>query len=122
PVTDITNQVMSGDDSVDLCSLGMTKNIPAIASGIYLDLNDVDELNFEKPWWFHSNLKYYEVDGKLYTANSDASANMHDSLWAVFFNKDLAADANLGDIYELVKDGDWTLDKMRELIEVSYND
>lgn len=122
PVTDITNQVMSGDDSVDLCSLGMTKNIPAIASGIYLDLNDVDELNFEKPWWFHSNLKYYEVDGKLYTANSDASANMHDSLWAVFFNKDLAADANLGDIYKLVKDGDWTLDKMRELIEVSYND
>lgn len=122
PVTDITNQVMSGDDSTDLCSLGMAKNIPAIASGIYLDLNDVYELNFEKPWWFHSNLKYYEVDGKLYTANSDASANMHDSLWAVFFNKDLAADANLGDIYELVKDGDWTLDKMRELIEVSYND
>ena len=122
PVTDITNQVMSGDDSTDLCSLGMAKNIPAIASGIYLDLNDVDELNFDKPWWFHSNLKYYEVDGKLYTANSDASANMHDSLWAVFFNKDLAADANLGDIYKLVKDGDWTLDKMRELIEVSYND
>lgn len=122
PVTDITNQVMSGDDSTDLCSLGIAKNIPAISSGIYVDLNEVEELNFDKPWWFHSNLKYYEVGGKLYTANSDASANLHDSLWAVFFNKDLAADANLGDIYELVKDGDWTLDKMRELIEVSYND
>ena len=122
PVSDITNQVMAGDDSVDLCSLGMAKNISVIVSGIYLDLNDVDELNFDKPWWFSSNMRYYEVNGKLFCANSEASSNLQDSLWAVFFNKDLAQNANLGDIYQLVKDGEWTLDKMSELIEISYND
>ncbi|MFQ9149198.1 MAG: hypothetical protein ACLR5G_13490 [Eubacteriales bacterium] len=39
----------------------------------------------------------------------------YDVTYAMYFNKKLAEDLNTGDIYGLVNDGKWTLDKMAEL-------
>lgn len=43
------------------------------------------------------------------------------SVVVLLFNKKIADD-NKQDIYKLVKDGKWTIDKMLELIEVAAND
>ena len=122
PVSYITNIVMSGEDSVDACFIGVQKNVTAITNGIYADLNDISELDFNKPWWDSNTRKYYEIDGKLYTALGEASMNIHDSLWALFFNKDILENSGLEDPYALVRDGKWTLDKMYSLVEAAGND
>lgn len=40
----------------------------------------------------------------------------------VFFNKTIAENAALPDLYQIVRDGKWTLDKMDELIEIVCGD
>ncbi len=110
-------QILAGDDPYDLCSLGMMNNVPAITEGCYLDLNQVEGLDFSKPWWNTSSFKYCELGGKLYSANCEISANVYDQLWAGFFNKQIAEDYKL-DMYSLVKNKEWTFDKLYELMEL----
>lgn len=69
-----------------------------------------------------TSAKYYEIDGKLFTAHNEASANIHDSVWTCLFNKTIAKNELDEDIYQLVRDGRWTIDKMHELIEKTTHD
>lgn len=46
----------------------------------------------------------------------------YDVTYGVFFNKKIADEFNIGDIYKMVNDGTWTLDKMFELAENSARD
>ena len=120
--SEIMNLVMAGDDVYDCCFLGAAGNMSAISGGIYLDLNSVEEFDFTKPWWDKKSVSYYEMNGKVYTALNEATMNIHDQMWATFFNKKIADELKLDNIYDLVKDGKWTLDKMAELIETAAND
>ena len=120
--SEIMNVVMAGDDVYDCCFLGTSANLSALTGGIYLDLRSVDEFDFTKPWWYTKAFQYYEIDGMLYTAPNEASANIHDQMWSVFFNKSIAEDLGIDNIYELVKSGKWTLDKLIEFTETAAND
>ncbi len=118
----LANLVMAGDDSIDAAFIGAMSNVSNISKGLYIDLNDVDEFDFSKPWWDKNSMKYYEIDNKLYMAHNETSANIHDTLWVGFFNKKLHENLKLEDIYALVRDGKWTIDKLKEFIEVGQND
>lgn len=118
----LANLVLAGDDSIDASFIGAMYNVANISKGIYIDLNTVAEFDFEKPWWDSNSMKYYEVGGKLYMAHNEVSANVHDTMWVGFFNKKMLEELKLDDIYTVVKNGKWTIDKMNEYIEVAAND
>ena len=46
----------------------------------------------------------------------------YDVTYAIFFNKQLAEENQLGDLYALVKDGKWTLDKLIEYSTAGHRD
>ncbi|MCI8387603.1 MAG: hypothetical protein HFE63_03965 [Clostridiales bacterium] len=117
----ISNAVMAGEYAYDACFLGAMNNVSAIMKGTYIDLNTLD-FDFDKPWWSLDSARYYNIDGKLFMIHSEASANIHDSMWVNYFNKKIAEDEKLGDMYELVHSGKWTLDKMYELVEATTHD
>lgn len=121
-VANIMNLVLAGDDTYDACSLGVMKNVPGIMAGVFTDLYEVDEIDLDKPWWDSGSTKFYEIGGKLFTAHSDISANIHDTMWTCFFNKSIRENMKLDDIYELVRTGKWTLEKMLSLIETATID
>lgn len=118
----LANLVLAGDDSIDASFIGAMYNVANISKGIYVDLNDVDEFDFSKPWWDKNSMKYYEIENKLYMAHNETSANLHDTLWVGFFNKKLFGTLKLDDIYSVVRDGKWTIDKLKEYIEAGQND
>lgn len=118
----LANLVMAGDDSIDASFIGAMNNVANISKGLYIDLGDVSEFDFSKPWWDKNSMKYYEIDNKLYMAHNETSANIHDTLWVGFFNKKLHENLKLEDIYALVRDGKWTIDKLKEFIEVGQKD
>lgn len=121
-VSYLANLVMAGDDSIDASFIGAMKNVANISKGLYVDLNDVAGLDFSKPWWDSNSMKYYEIDNKLYMAHNNTSANIHDTIWVGFFNKKIHEELGLEDIYSIVREGKWTIDKMKEFIEVGQSD
>jgi len=105
--------VMAGDDAYDVVN-------PNGAPGGYgteymVDFNSLDYLNLDRPWWDQNYQKGRSVNGKLTSAVSSMMITHMDSVLAMLYNQKLAQDYKLPDLYQIVRDGDWTIAKWAEL-------
>ena len=113
----LTNNVMAGDPTYDLVA-GYAAYIGIVVpNGVFMNMKDMQYLNFNKPWWSQDAIREFAVGDKLYLCTGDLSLAMWKSISCMFFNKQMIADYGLENPYELVKSGKWTLDKMTEMIK-----
>ncbi len=111
------------------CDLVLAYNMtPAAmaAQGLTYDMNQTAYLNFEKPWWSSVLLDNIAVDNKVYFTGDNASWNNLRNMQGIFVDKQLFTnnhpDMDIDDLYDLVEDKAWTMDKMFELTENTYYD
>ena len=95
----------------------------SIATKGYLqNLVDVPYLNFDQTWWDQKALEGLSIGNKVYFATGDLLTSDNDGTFIVMFNKTLAEDNNLEDIYELVNNKQWTFQKMYDMAKVATKD
>ena len=123
-INTMRNSILSGSQAFDLimsqqaylCDLGLSE--------LYLNLYDVpyvsDDIN--NPYFFQDNVKELTVNDKLYFLVGDYSLTYWEYLYVMYFNKEIAANQNIEDIYQLVRDGKWTIDKCIEMAKGVYRD
>ena len=118
----VSKTVLSGTDEFDLL-LGMAVSTGGlVAQNLFLNWYNIENVNFDKPWWAPSNKEELTYDGKCPIAVSDFNFTSITTTYCLMFNKNLAASYDLGDIYGMVLDGKWTFDKMQELVKDLYVD
>ena len=104
--------VTSGDDAFDMhvgknwrtCQLG--------TKGYCYNMYDIDEFDFEKPWWPKETVNQLTIGKKMFAASNYASyCGIH---WTrvMVANKDLLAARQMEVPYETVREGKWTLDEL----------
>ena len=121
-VNAIANSVIAGDDSYDLCGV-LTFNVPSlIQKGVLSNLMELPHVDFDRPWWTSDLTDLATVDGKLYMASGDISLELTQKIFCMLFDKKLAETVGAGDIYGIVSDGKWTLDKATEIAASAYSD
>jgi hypothetical protein len=105
---------MANEDVYDAAVAIMSNLKPSISSGHLMTVEELPYLDVEKPWWTESIINASSVMGKRFMLFGDILWNDKSSIWTIYFNKRLAEEGKLGDIYALVREGKWTLDKMEE--------
>lgn len=114
--------VLSGDAEYDIVA-GYGVFIADLAvEQLFMNLHDTAYIDFEQKWWSDSLIKNLSLNGKLYFASGDISTNTIGTSFAVLFNKELAEKYKLENLYSLVDNGKWTLDKLFELSSEVYTD
>ena len=114
--------IQAGDGAFDLVA-GYAAATPAIVSdGIFMNWNDLEYNDFTKPWWSENVANELTINDKAYMMTGDISLSLWQEMFCFYFNKRLADEYKLDDIYGLVKSGDWTLDKLSELTKNTYQD
>ena len=120
-INDITNNVRkmigAGDDSYDLVYQRQHEVMAMVMNGMFCNLLDIPYINFEQPWWDQRANDDFSLDGKVYMAVSDISTSTQESIGCILFNKALAQDYALDNLYNVVERGDWTLDYVTEIIK-----
>lgn len=114
-ITELQKVIASGDDEFDICFAAPKAVSGMIRQGDFLNLNDIPYLDLNAPWWDHNAVDGLTVDDKLYIAAGDIGYNYLRSTSVIFFNKSIAADAQLADPYKMVEEGKWTFDNMFEM-------
>lgn len=77
---------------------------------------EIPYLNTEKPWWNDSASDIYSYGGHQYAGVGDWCLSMYSKLHAYLLNKDFMNTVALeDDLYDLVRDREWTLEKMFEI-------
>ena len=109
------NFISSGDSTH---SIYLLREEPAfnivLQSGAY-DFEDIPHLNLDREWWLQSSLDFMSIDNRTYYGISTFDTTHYDGTSALFFNKTLAESFDLESPYEMVKNGTWTIDRLREM-------
>lgn len=120
----IANDAGGSDDTerYDIASAHSRTNGLLAYSGYTRDLKKLKYLDFEKPWWSKTLLNESTINGQLHFASGDISTNVLYMMYVVFYNKQFMADKDVPDPVQFVDNKTWTIDKMIELCENTYDD
>ena len=114
-VATLRNCIAGGMDEYDVFWAHSTTTVSNfLAPGYLLDLNTIDAFEFEKPWWDETANDYLALDDHTYMAFGDINVYLYDFHSAILFNKEVT-DQNQLNLYNMVKDGSWTMDKFISL-------
>lgn len=111
-VSTFRNSVLAGDDEYDLAELDVCSAFTSGLQGLLCKIGDLQYINPSMPWWNQNVLPETVVDGNNYFLIGSANLIAFDSVGVLFFNKELAAENKIDDLYELVYNGSWTFDNM----------
>ena len=118
----LENLNLSGEYDYDLAFLVRNNMATAIMKGYMNDLNGVSYLDFSKDWYNANTIDSMKIDGRLFHMVSDFSLVDKARTNVLFLNRDMAANNNLPDIIQTVRDGQWTIEQMLTYSQEIAND
>ena len=119
---EITAMVHAGDDAYEMIYGHVVGTCNNAILGNYMNLYDLPYLNFTAPWWPAQSVDEMTIYGKMFTITGSATYSQLAAAKVVFFNKDLSAQFGLDDPYELVRNGEWTIDALIDRTKNIYQD
>ena len=87
-----------------------------------LNSDEIEYMDFTKSWWDTNMAEGMSIDGRLYFATGDLLTSDNDATFVILFNKQIAKDAQIPDLYSLVSNKQWTMDKFYEFEQLAVQD
>lgn len=88
---------------------------PLFRQDTLADVSDYTVIDFEREWWPSSLLDTYHINGAVFFLNGPIVSSNYVDTHCVVFNKQVAEDYSIEDLYALVDSDEWTFDKMFEI-------
>ena len=122
----VRQSVNAGSHDYDMVFTVASQQMYLIQEGLYASISDLEYVNLDNPWWNKEYIETVSVNAdNAYVLFGDITFNTVQRTCAMYFNKRLV-EMYLGmtdqDIYRIVLDGEWTLDKLYELVSGVYED
>ena len=118
------NLVLAGDNVCDIAGHYAYHVYKAVSNGIYYDWNTIQYVDQTKPWWSRKINESATMNGKLYAISGYLGMTTMDYTTALFFNQRLLNEFGYdsSELYKMVYDGSWTIDRFSEIIKNMYRD
>ncbi|MBQ3101341.1 MAG: carbohydrate ABC transporter substrate-binding protein [Clostridia bacterium] len=118
------NSILSGDGAFDIIVAQQAYMATLANAELYMNMYDVPYVkdDLDSPYFYQDLVNELTVNGKLNYLIGDYTITYMDNINVMYFNKQIAENENLDDIYQTVRDGNWTIDKCIELSKGVYND
>lgn len=115
--TKISTAHMGGNAIYDIAYVSLNEQYTLIASGMLQNLSEVPTLNLNAEWWDPQlSSSYILKDGACYVASSPLNLMPYELTWLTFFNRDMVTQRGLPDLFDYVRNGEWTIENMLRLV------
>lgn len=114
-VSDIRTNAVAGVSEYDLVMPYMSEAATLAMEGLFFDLAKTEHIHLNEGYYDQGAVSGLSVTGKNYFATGDLSLLSFACTHAMIFNKDMIRENNLENPYELVENGEWTIDKLQEM-------
>ena len=126
----ISNSLAAGLPDYDVIAGFQYYDIPLATKGYLLDYNtlanyDADYLNLDADYWGTSYINAISANNRIYWITGDIALRYIGGMYCTFVNGDIYRDvlqSTYGSIYDIVDNGDWTLDTFYAMMCLAYND
>ena len=111
----LNSSILAGDNTYQIAG-GYGYNLTNDAlNDSFQNLQTNPYIDFSKPWWPSNIIDAASIGGRTNVCFGNIDPSYYDTTYAMFFNKRIAEDIGAGDLYGMVDDGTWTIDKMFSL-------
>ena len=96
-----------------------------LAAGGYLwnlRSDTMEAIDLTKSWWDGKMAEGMSIDGKLYYATGDLMTLDNDATFAIMFNKTIATECQIPNLYEMVDNSQWTMNTLYSLSQQAVQD
>lgn len=128
----LSSSVLTNSHDYDATAFYVSTGSALAKDGIYYNLMNLSaeygggHLNFSKPWWNQTMVDELTIYGSLFFIGGDVTITEITDGFALAFNKDLFdqkfPDVKTENLYQLVRDGDWTIGKMTDFVSQVWDD
>ncbi len=108
----VQNTVTAGDDAYELVITRCPNALTYWKEGLLLAIDQLPNVNLEKKYWDKSINDSLSIGGNQYIAEGAFNLDSYDLTFCLVFNKALAEEHGINDIYQTVSNGKWTMDRM----------
>lgn len=110
----VRNTITADDDLYDILNIYPNTAFNISVEGLLLNMYNLPGTDITKPYWRTSVMESTSIGGKNYFYVGDLNLAALNSVGVIYFNKRMAEDYQLGDLYDTVRSGNWTFDKLTE--------
>ena len=118
----VRSMVTAGDHTYDFVVNQLAQTSADVLNGHSMNLNEIPYLDFDMRWYPANVKESASLNGKLYLIVSDMCLSYVGQTWSMCFNKDLTTDLGIEGLYDLAREGRWTLDQLTALTADLYFD
>jgi|GEM_PF-243883 len=127
---EIVRQHASDEDDYQIYAASVGTLSGYVFERYLTDLSASKHLDLSKPWWYDGFSTEAQLGDALYMATGSLSLTLIRSMYATFYNKELAKSyaslnddmSELEDLYSVVNEGKWTYDTFYSLGSKVYTD
>lgn len=113
----IKSDYLAAESNYDLATAG-NFDMAQLAKSKYLeDLHEVPYIDLTQSWWDQRANRDLGVNGKMYFSTGDIGIVDNLATHCMLFSKTIAELKGITDIYDLVYDEKWTLDKLEKYVQ-----
>ncbi|MBQ4150473.1 MAG: hypothetical protein IJC81_01545 [Clostridia bacterium] len=118
----LVREATAGDTNYDLCVIPGYDVSELAYGGFLTNLNALPHFDGTKTWYDQKANETFTFGDSLFFTAGDYGINLMDQTYCIAFNAKLAEDNKLENLYELVDNNQWTLEKMSELSKKVANE
>ena len=111
----VQTNVLANDATYDIY-MPTTENAFGLAlEGHFYEIDNIKYVDIEKPWWMGETLANMSILNDNYFLLGDIAFSNFIASSSITFNQVLATEYKIENMYQLVRDGKWTIEKMHEI-------
>lgn len=111
----VKREVASATGDFQLITAPLSYTTFMALDGCLQDFSALD-IDYQKNWWDQRTLDF-SLGGHTYFMNGSYSIADKELTYVMMYNRDLQRDFGVPDLYEMVQNGEWTLDALRTFAE-----
>lgn len=113
----VRQQCLTGGNTVDVAYVIGSSVSMLIGEQLLNDFSETPNVQIYEPWWNQRIREDSQFSGSssLYYTQSDISVTAFEATWSICFNVDMVSRLHLENPYDLVRNNQWTIEKMFEM-------
>lgn len=115
--------ILSGDDVYQTALTTAAQMSSLLLENYVMDLSQFPELRLNREWWDSDVSVYSSLGGsdKVYFGVSDINLMSFEVIMGIYVNDDILTSLDIPLLYDTVREGKWTFEKMHDCMKLAAN-
>ena len=118
----VKNSVKAQDNAYDIIFPRLYQAINLASDSNLYDLNQLQYIDSSNIWWDSTIVRDCSLANKMFFLAGDIHMYAYDGTFVLYFNKVMHKNYGIENLYQIVSDGKWTIDKFDEVMRVAATD